>query len=273
MSVDVDRTLWVGNLSEKVTDELLYELFLQAGPLEKVSIAKERDGRLKGFAFITFQHNASVPYTIQLFEGSQLHGRPLKLQCRPGSIHQQQQQQQQQLMMNMRNPYQQSSPIPQNPYMNPNMPMMRINSRPQNPYIGNQSPIPPQPNFQRSHTWHGGEMNSLSDNEQSGTRDGRDGSRDRDNGSSRERHTDRGRHRHTDRDRDNSGRDRSGSRNWNEDYRGSQSPSSYRDGYDNSGHDLQAKRQRVLEKTDRLKESYHRGNRHQHGHDRKRGRY
>jgi hypothetical protein len=29
MSNDVDRTLWVGNLSEKVTDEILYELFLQ----------------------------------------------------------------------------------------------------------------------------------------------------------------------------------------------------------------------------------------------------
>ena len=34
------RTLWCGSLSEKVDDRLLYELFLNAGPLEKVTIPR-----------------------------------------------------------------------------------------------------------------------------------------------------------------------------------------------------------------------------------------
>ena len=33
MSSEVDRTLWVGNLHEKVTEEILYELFLQVTPI------------------------------------------------------------------------------------------------------------------------------------------------------------------------------------------------------------------------------------------------
>lgn len=33
-----DRTLYIGNLSEKVTEALLYELFLQAGKRQRVSI-------------------------------------------------------------------------------------------------------------------------------------------------------------------------------------------------------------------------------------------
>ena len=32
------RTLWCGGLSEKVTDTILYELFLNAGPLDKITI-------------------------------------------------------------------------------------------------------------------------------------------------------------------------------------------------------------------------------------------
>ncbi|GLV31800.1 uncharacterized protein CBL_07560 [Carabus blaptoides fortunei] len=39
------RTIFCGNLHIKVTEELLYELFLQVGPLEKVSIPNDRHGR------------------------------------------------------------------------------------------------------------------------------------------------------------------------------------------------------------------------------------
>ena len=71
------RTLFCGNVSEKVTEELLFELFLQAGPLEKVSIVPQ-----KTFAFITFLHAVSVQYSIRMMEGVQLFGRTLKLQPR-----------------------------------------------------------------------------------------------------------------------------------------------------------------------------------------------
>ncbi|XP_075974569.1 uncharacterized protein LOC142975539 [Anticarsia gemmatalis] len=77
-----NKTLWCGNLAEQVTEELLYELFLQAGPLEKVRIPKDRDGRQKTFAFITFCHEVSVPYAMNLFRGTSLFHRPISLQFR-----------------------------------------------------------------------------------------------------------------------------------------------------------------------------------------------
>lgn len=78
MSED-DRTLWCGNLSESVTEEMLYELFLQAGPLENVKIPRDADRRQRSYAFITFQHAASVEYAMNIFEGTALLQRPLTL--------------------------------------------------------------------------------------------------------------------------------------------------------------------------------------------------
>ncbi|OWF55952.1 RNA-binding protein 7-like [Mizuhopecten yessoensis] len=80
-----DRTIWVGKLHDRVTEPLLYELFLQAGPLEKVKLATDKEGRTKGYAFVTFKHECSVPYTIELMNGIELFGNNLRLQTRTGS--------------------------------------------------------------------------------------------------------------------------------------------------------------------------------------------
>ncbi|XP_052888622.1 RNA-binding protein 7 [Anopheles moucheti] len=74
-----ERTLWCGNLSESVSEELLYELFLQAGPLENVKIPRDADRRQRNYAFITFQHACSVEYAMNIFEGTALLQRPLTL--------------------------------------------------------------------------------------------------------------------------------------------------------------------------------------------------
>lgn len=57
-------------------------LLLQAGPLEKVRIAKDKDGRQKSFAFITYCHAVSIPYAIELFRGSSLFNKALLLTFR-----------------------------------------------------------------------------------------------------------------------------------------------------------------------------------------------
>lgn len=113
MNSEEKRTVWCGNLAEQVTEEILYELFLQvgplykpvwnlhlnifsritedlnlgqqAGPLEKVRIAKDRDGRCKTFAFITFCHEASVPYALTLFRGTSLYHKTLSLKTKSTS--------------------------------------------------------------------------------------------------------------------------------------------------------------------------------------------
>jgi len=127
-----------------------------------------------------------------------------------------------------------------------------------------QSPIamPPQPLFQRSNTWHGIEEGHRPDLEPRGS-GYRDRSRDRDSGSrDRERHGDRSRHGGGGGGRD-SDYNKHGLSHRN-------SPNPYSDSY--GGSDLQGRRQRVLDKTDRMVKSYHqRGGGSEH--DRKRGRY
>jgi RNA recognition motif-containing protein len=101
------RTLYCGNLHENVTEEMLFELFLQvgidtfrqhqnehtivrfslflhfqSGPLESVTM--KRDNR-RSFAFITFKHEESVPYAEAIMENVYLFNRPLKVAARSGN--------------------------------------------------------------------------------------------------------------------------------------------------------------------------------------------
>uniref|UniRef100_T1J6P2 RRM domain-containing protein n=1 Tax=Strigamia maritima TaxID=126957 RepID=T1J6P2_STRMM len=77
-----EKTLWCGNLSPNVTEDLLFELFLQAGPLEKVTLPKDKDGKIRSYAFIMFKHSISVAYATDLLNGISLLGRPLRLKPR-----------------------------------------------------------------------------------------------------------------------------------------------------------------------------------------------
>ncbi|XP_001507009.3 RNA-binding protein 7 isoform X1 [Ornithorhynchus anatinus] len=86
-AAEADRTLFVGNLDTKVTEELLFELFHQAGPVINVKIPKDKDGKPKQFAFVNFKHEESVPYGMNLLNGIKLFGRPIKIQFRSGSSH------------------------------------------------------------------------------------------------------------------------------------------------------------------------------------------
>ncbi|XP_076651714.1 uncharacterized protein LOC143358437 isoform X2 [Halictus rubicundus] len=81
MDEDV-RTLWCGNLSERVTEEILYELFLQGGPVQRVVIPKDRDGKQRTYGFITYKHINSVEYALHLFDGTLLFNRPICMSTR-----------------------------------------------------------------------------------------------------------------------------------------------------------------------------------------------
>nr|XP_025963795.1 splicing regulator RBM11 isoform X2 [Dromaius novaehollandiae]XP_025963796.1 splicing regulator RBM11 isoform X2 [Dromaius novaehollandiae] len=58
-----------------------------AGPLTKVTICKDKEGKPKSFGFVCFKHTESVPYAIALLNGIRLYGRPIKVQYRLGSSH------------------------------------------------------------------------------------------------------------------------------------------------------------------------------------------
>ncbi|XP_011499718.1 PREDICTED: RNA-binding protein 7 [Ceratosolen solmsi marchali] len=93
---DDENTIWCGNLHDKVTEDILYELFMQGGPVTKVNIPKDRDGKQKNFGFVTYKHVCSVPYALDLFDGTVLFNRPMNMKSRSNNLdsshHQQQQQ-------------------------------------------------------------------------------------------------------------------------------------------------------------------------------------
>lgn len=81
-----DFTVFVGNLSEKVTEAVLYELFLQAGPLTDVRLPSN-NGVRKSFGFVEYKHEISVPYALRLLDSTKLFGRPIKLNSRSRYLH------------------------------------------------------------------------------------------------------------------------------------------------------------------------------------------
>lgn len=77
---DVDeRTLFCANLHRNVSDELLYELFLQAGPIQKVHIPKDNNGKSRLFGFVTYKHRSCPQYAQRLFHGLTLFGRTVDI--------------------------------------------------------------------------------------------------------------------------------------------------------------------------------------------------
>ena len=75
---DQEHTLYVGNLHSKVTDTLLYELFLQVGPLQKVKLVFNGETKKhKGYAFVTFKHECSLEYAINVLDEEKLFGRSI----------------------------------------------------------------------------------------------------------------------------------------------------------------------------------------------------
>jgi len=79
------RTLWVGNLDEKVTEELIYELFLQTGPIERLIYPTEGEGenkKPKGHAYVVFDHAESVQYATQVLDGSSFFSQALSMKAR-----------------------------------------------------------------------------------------------------------------------------------------------------------------------------------------------
>lgn len=80
--MDDNRTVWCGNLSDQVTEELLYELFLQVAPLERVRIPTDKGGKKMNYGFITFKHEMSIDYALQLLNGTRMFEKNLNIKRR-----------------------------------------------------------------------------------------------------------------------------------------------------------------------------------------------
>lgn len=96
--MDDAKTVWCGNLADQVTEELLYELFLQVAPLERVAIPTDREGRKSNYGFITFKHELSVPFAVKLLNGIKMFDKGLNVKPRNGGTQQDKQSAQQNMV-------------------------------------------------------------------------------------------------------------------------------------------------------------------------------
>lgn len=75
-----DATCYVGNLDDRVTDELMWELMYQAGQVVHVFMPKDRISQLhQGFAFAEYYNESDAQYACLILNGIKLFGKPIRV--------------------------------------------------------------------------------------------------------------------------------------------------------------------------------------------------
>jgi RNA recognition motif-containing protein len=76
----MNNKLFVGNLSYRLSDDDLLELFAQFGDVTSCKIATDRDtGRARGFAFVEMQSQAQAEAAIKGLDGRDVDGRAISV--------------------------------------------------------------------------------------------------------------------------------------------------------------------------------------------------
>ena len=77
--------IYVGNLSYGTTETALRNAFSGYGTVDRVQVISDKmSGRSKGFGFVTMNDNEEGRKAIEALDGSELDGRPLKInEARP----------------------------------------------------------------------------------------------------------------------------------------------------------------------------------------------
>ncbi|MED6173448.1 hypothetical protein PIB30_059543 [Stylosanthes scabra] len=80
MSSNTNCTVYIGNLDERVTDRVLYDILIQAGRVVELHIPKDKESeKPKGFAFAEYETEEIADYAVKLFSGLvTLYNRTLK---------------------------------------------------------------------------------------------------------------------------------------------------------------------------------------------------
>jgi len=77
--------IYVGNLSYRMNDQDLQDVFAEFGPVVSCKIINDREtGRSKGFAFVEMETSDSGKAAIESLDGKECEGRNLKVnEARP----------------------------------------------------------------------------------------------------------------------------------------------------------------------------------------------
>ncbi|GIX60697.1 RNA recognition motif-containing protein [Babesia caballi] len=74
-----EATLYVGNLDTQVDEELLWEFFVQVGPVKHVHIPRDKvTGHHQGYGFVEFETEDDADYAVRILNFVKLYNKPLK---------------------------------------------------------------------------------------------------------------------------------------------------------------------------------------------------
>ena len=74
-----DATVYVGGIDGKVDEELLWELFIQCGPVATVSLPRDRVTQChQGFGFVEYKSTDDADYAIKVLNMVRLFGKPIR---------------------------------------------------------------------------------------------------------------------------------------------------------------------------------------------------
>ncbi|GHJ87889.1 hypothetical protein NliqN6_4291 [Naganishia liquefaciens] len=75
-----EATVYLGNLDERCTDALIWELMLQAGPVANVHLPKDRISQShQGFGFCEFLTEEDADYACKIMNQIKLFGKPIRV--------------------------------------------------------------------------------------------------------------------------------------------------------------------------------------------------
>ncbi|RWA03063.1 hypothetical protein EKO27_g12042 [Xylaria grammica] len=77
---DKEATVYVGNIDERATDALIWELMVQAGPVVNVHLPKDRVTQShQTFGFVEFNSEVDADYAANVMNGIKLYGKALRV--------------------------------------------------------------------------------------------------------------------------------------------------------------------------------------------------
>ena len=77
---DKEATVYIGNLDERVTDSLVWELMLQAGRIVNVHLPKDRVTQShQGYGFVEFISEEDAEYAARIMNQVRLYGTPIRV--------------------------------------------------------------------------------------------------------------------------------------------------------------------------------------------------
>jgi len=75
-----EATVYVGNLDAQMSEELVWELFIQVGPVVNVYLPKDRvTNQHQGYGFVEYQGEEDADYAMKILNMIKVHGKPIRV--------------------------------------------------------------------------------------------------------------------------------------------------------------------------------------------------